>query len=222
MTRLNLMLGGPKELLPTDWQQAPGKWAGADRGTLYLLQHDIQPEFSVGDYDSMTDAERKQVAKQLTKMPVYPAEKDYTDTELLLTMALTEYDARDIVLYAATGGRIDHELSNLLLATEPSYTEFASRLHITDATNWIDFLGAGDHHVKKRAGYPYLGVVPLTGVANLTIVGAKYPLHNWSSERPFSWASNEFVDGQAVKVSFDAGIVAIVYSRDLRGQKTDN
>lgn len=220
VARINLMLGGPKALLPTHWNEAPGEWGAADRGSLFLLDHGIKPVFAVGDYDSLTPAEHQRVEAELPGLETYPPEKDFTDTQLCVLQAMHQYAAREIVLYAATGGRMDHLLANLLLATEPRFRSV--HLRIVDRTNDIFFLQAGSHRLTALPAYQYLGVVPLTAVTDLTISGAKYPLANWSSPVPFSWASNEFVAGQNVTISFTAGTVAIVYSRDLLGQKTDN
>jgi thiamine pyrophosphokinase len=218
--RINLMLGGPKELLPDNWQKAPGIWGAADRGSLFLLEHGIKPTFAVGDYDSLTAAEHQHVTAALADLRTYPPEKDFTDTQLCVLRALNDFNADEIVLYAATGGRMDHLLSNLLLATEDRFR--AAHLRMVDRTNDIFFLQPGVHQVQAQAAYRYLGVVPLTAIEDLNISGAKYPLAHWNSGVPFSWASNEFLPGQDITICFASGTVALVYSRDLHGQKQDN
>lgn len=218
--RINLMLGGPKELLPDNWQNAPGEWGAADRGSLFLLEHGIKPVFAVGDYDSLTSAEHERVTTALTELRTYPPEKDFTDTQVCVLRALNDFAADEIVLYAATGGRMDHLLSNLLLATEDRFR--AAHLRMVDRTNDILFLQPGVHQVQAQTAYRYLGVVPLTAIEDLNISGAKYPLAHWNSPVPFSWASNEFLPGQDITICFASGTVALVYSRDLRGQKQDN
>ena len=46
--------------LPNDLfdQHREDIWGGIDRGALILLKHQIIPEFSVGDFDSVNDEER--------------------------------------------------------------------------------------------------------------------------------------------------------------------
>lgn len=218
--RVNLMLGGPKALLPDSWRQVPGIWGGADRGSLFLLQNHVQPIFAVGDYDSVTPEEKQQVLQQLVNVRTYPPEKDYTDTQLCLMRAIRDFGATDVYLYAATGGRMDHLLANMLLATEPRFA--GVHLHIIDRTNDIVFMHPGTHRLHEKVGYRYLGVVPLTAVRDLNINGAKYPLHHWNSDLPFSWASNEFLPNQDVTICFAAGTVAVIYSRDRNGQQAEN
>lgn len=220
--RINLMVGGPSENLPDHWRSAPGDWGAADRGTLQLARAGLPILFSVGDYDSLKDAEFERLYEAGHTGEQFPSEKDYTDTQLAARAAFTQYGASELYLYAATGGRLDHEMANILLPTDRMFSEYTEHIHIVDRGNRLDYLRAGTHTVLPDSTYPYFGVIPLTAVQDLNISGAKYSLAHWSSSVPFSWASNEFLGDQVATVSFKSGIVAISYSRDLRGQTEDN
>lgn len=222
MSQLNLMAGGPSAPLPDSWPHAAGAWAGIDRGTLRLLQAGITPIFSVGDYDSLTEAEYAQVANSVPAHVRYAPEKDYTDTQLALAKALAMPEVTAIHLYGATGGRLDHALANLYLPLTPDLTAATTKLTVLDCDNRIEYLTAGRAVYQPRAGYRYFGVVCLTPVTGLTIQGAKYPLTNWSSTVPFSWASNEFVLGTPIRIAVQTGTLALIYSRDANGQKQFN
>ncbi|WP_155286691.1 thiamine diphosphokinase [Lacticaseibacillus zhaodongensis] len=220
--RINLMVGGPTANLPADWQQAPGEWAAADRGTLELERAGINMLFSVGDYDSLTENEFAQLYEAGLTGEQFPSEKDYTDTQLAARAAFVHYGADELYIYAATGGRLDHELANILLPTDKMFRAYTERIHLVDRVNLFDYLTPGTHTIAANANYPYFGVIPLTAVDDLNISGAKYPLAHWSTAVPFSWASNEFLGGQPASVCFASGVVAINYSRDYRGQTKDN
>lgn len=222
MTTLNLMAGGPTDNLPADWQQTPGSWAGIDRGTLRLLQAGITPIFSVGDYDSLTDSEYDDVATSVPQHRRFPPEKDFTDTQLALlkTRAMGDVDA--VNLFGATGGRLDHELANLYLPLAENLAFLTDHLVILDAGNRLEYLTDGQKRFAPRSDYRYFGVVCLTPVVDLTIRGAKYPLTSWSSTVPFSWASNEFIGETPIDIAVAKGTLALIYSRDRRGQKTFN
>ncbi|MCI1985640.1 MAG: thiamine diphosphokinase [Lactobacillus sp.] len=222
MTQVNLLVGGPKVLYPNDWVQLPGVWGGVDRGALHLLQAGITPAFAVGDFDSLTVAERTEVAQRIHQRHTAPAEKDETDTEMGVRLAFERYAATRVVLIGATGGRLDHLLANLFLPTQPRFSAYTNQIELRDAQNWVRFFQPGVHTITPVTQYPYLGIVPLTAVVRLTISGAKYPLRDWSSQSPFSWASNEFVGDRPVAVSWQQGVVAVIYSRDRIGQKMDN
>ncbi|WP_179395586.1 thiamine diphosphokinase [Lacticaseibacillus absianus] len=221
MTTLNLMVGGPAAALPTDWPQLAGDWVGVDRGTLRLLKAGITPVLAVGDFDSLTPAERVTVAAAVAELHTAPAEKDETDTEMAVRLALAAGATR-VRLIGATGGRLDHLLANLFLATQPRFAADAARIELLDRQNRVRFFTAGSHQLQPDSTYRYLGIVPLTAIAHLTITGAKYPLHDWSSQTPFAWASNEFVDATPVVISWTQGTVAVIESNDRIGQTRDN
>ncbi|WP_203624797.1 MULTISPECIES: thiamine diphosphokinase [unclassified Lacticaseibacillus] len=221
MTQFNLMVGGPVGLLPEHWQQLAGTWVGVDRGTLHLLQAGITPQFAVGDFDSLTAAEFAQVKQAVKQLHTAKPEKDETDTEMAVRLAF-EAGADRVRLIGASGGRIDHFLSNLFLPTQLRFQQWTEQIEMLDGQNWVQFFLSGTHTLKAQPAYRYLGIVPLTAVAKLTIQGAKYPLKDWSSMTPFSWASNEFVGETPVTISWESGIVAVVYSRDRIGQQHDN
>ncbi|WP_125579596.1 thiamine diphosphokinase [Lacticaseibacillus suibinensis] len=221
MTTYNLMVGGPAAALPANWQALPGQWVGVDRGTLRLLTAAMAPVFAVGDFDSLTREEFAQVKAQVKSLHQAPAEKDETDTEMAVRFAFAA-GADQVRLVGATGGRLDHLLSNLFLPTQPRFQAFAEQIELVDAQNQMRFFRPGRHTLQPQSAYPYLGIVPLTAISLLTIQGAKYPLQDWSSQTPFSWASNEFVGPTPVTIQWQSGMVAVIYSRDRLGQKQNN
>ena len=222
MTTINIMAGGPHDDLPTDWQQLPGVWIGVDRGTLHLVEAGIQPDLAVGDFDSLTLSELRAVREHVKKIQQVPSEKDDTDTELAVKAALQCFSTGDVIILGVTGGRLDHFLSNLFLPLQSRFLPAIERIHLVDVQNRVDYYAPGVHEIQPLPGYRYVAVVNLTPITDLTITGAKYPLKAWDNASPFSWASNEFVGTKPFTVSWTKGVVAIVYSRDRRGQKVDN
>ena len=79
---------------------------GIDRGALILINHSINPVFSVGDFDSVSEEERLQLKHELNIKPV-KAEKDDTDLALGVEEAVNR-GFTEIHIYGATGGRLDH------------------------------------------------------------------------------------------------------------------
>ena len=79
--RINLLCSDrhlPSDVLATLKQD---HWGGIDRGALILINHSINPVFSVGDFDSVSEEERLQLKHELNIKPV-KAEKDDTDLAL--------------------------------------------------------------------------------------------------------------------------------------------
>jgi thiamine pyrophosphokinase len=222
MKTLNVLVGGPV----TDWPEPlkngtiSGDWVAADRGALRLLRLGITPILTVGDFDSLTDEEKDDVLQRLPEVVSVKPEKDETDTELLLRLVNEKYHPDQINIYGATGGRLDHLLSNLWIFSQPRFRELATKVQIIDRTNVVRFFLPGNHELTKLPEMQYLGFMNLTPVSGLTLVDEKYRLTNWASDVPFSFSSNEF-DGQTNHFQFDTGMMMVIQSRDLSGQAAD-
>lgn len=214
-TKLNLLVGGPQELWPESLlnNQVTGDWIGIDRGTLSLIKLGIDPLVAIGDFDSMSMEELDLVKNHVTDIRQSIPEKDDTDTQLGLVVALNEFNADYIDIYGATGGRIDHFLANLWLVLEPRFHKNASKIRMIDRQNTINFYLPGNYQITKEPDKKYLAFIPLTPVSGLTLRDEKYRLTNFNANRPMSFASNEFV-GNTGHFSFDSGVVCVIQSKD--------
>ncbi|WP_144526415.1 thiamine diphosphokinase, partial [Bacillus pumilus] len=84
-----------------------------DRGALFLIENNYKPDLAVGDFDSISPADLLKVrsgSKQLIDCD--PIDKDLTDTELALDLAIKE-QPDIILLMGVTGSRLDHTLANI-------------------------------------------------------------------------------------------------------------
>lgn len=215
MTHLNLLVGGPTSEWPD--QLAAGKvsgdWIGVDRGTLRLLKMGITPLVAIGDFDSLSADELKLVKSAVSDIRQAVPEKDETDTQLAVTVALHEYQYDRLDIYGATGGRLDHFLANFWMVLEPRYRQYAPQIRFIDKQNTITFFAPGSYEIKKEPDKKYLAFVTLENVDHLTLPDEKYNLKDENVTRPISYASNEFV-GDTGHFSFDSGMVAVIQSKD--------
>ena len=85
-----------------------------DGGVRHLQQLGIKPDVIIGDMDSIEPAQLTSYSAQGVKIIKYPANKDFTDTELALDYALN-LKPTAIYIWGALGGRIDHTLANVFL-----------------------------------------------------------------------------------------------------------
>ena len=86
----------------------------ADGGAKYTYQLNLMPELILGDLDSISEEIIEFYREHDTKFKKFPAEKNKSDTELLLETVL-DRGHEEIILLAALGGRFDHALANLYL-----------------------------------------------------------------------------------------------------------
>ncbi|MFT9083061.1 MAG: thiamine diphosphokinase [Leuconostoc pseudomesenteroides] len=211
--QINILAGGPVDLWPKNLFNEPGVWIGADRGAWYLYQHRVAMMLAVGDFDSLTSAEFEALQEHITAENIVHvrAEKDETDTELAIMFAQKQ-SVSCIKVFGATGGRLDHLLSNLWLMADPKFDDVVEKLEIIDQTNSVTFFKAGQHSVLKHKNSHYLGFMPINDVKNFKIIDVKYPL-TLTENKYKMWSSNEFLNDR-VHVSFDTGIIMVTQSID--------
>jgi thiamine pyrophosphokinase len=81
---------------------------GVDAGAETLLESGVKVDLAIGDFDSLKN---KDLLKKINHLE-YPKEKDYSDTEIAVTHAISlGYD--EIILTNMLGGRTDHLLFNI-------------------------------------------------------------------------------------------------------------
>lgn len=190
------------------------KIIGIDRGNLFLLRQGIIPDLAIGDFDSLNEAEKKEVFSQVKETQTSPAEKDDTDTQLALVRTFECYPEAEITLIGATGGRLDHLLANLWLGLEPRFELFLTQIKIADKGNIVSYIASGNHTIKKIPTMKYLAFCCLTPVKQLTLKNVKYELSAVDFLQPTSLASNEFLTGDA-EVNFSDGLIAVIQSKDV-------
>ncbi|MDD7692867.1 MAG: thiamine diphosphokinase [Limosilactobacillus sp.] len=213
--RVNVMVGGPQEQIPAEAvrQHRDETWIGVDHGATLLLDWGIKPVAAIGDFDSTAPAEFTRLKERLKDIETYPPAKDFTDTQLGTMTAIKKFHPDQIVIWGATGGRLDQELANLYLPMQDRFMPYLSRIQLVDRCNIVRYFLPGTYSIYRQPGFDYLAFVSLTPVRGLTLPDEKYPLVNWSSTIPFSWSSNRFTSS-VNHFSFDEGVVAVIWSRD--------
>ncbi len=185
----------------------------ADKGLLFLYEHQILPNYIVGDFDS-TPEEVVEFYKEQTNIPVreYNPVKDSTDTEIAIHLSLC-LGRKHIVLIGATGGRIDHIWANV--QSLKIALDAGADARILDRQNEIRLLDQGIVLKREEAYGPYFSVFPLgQTVHDFNITGAKYPLaHHELTPYDSLCVSNEFAADE-VEISFPAGEVILMQTRD--------
>lgn len=84
----------------------------ADGGVKYLELLGVEADICIGDFDSVSIAERKKIDRSKAQVIELPTKKDETDT-LAAIMEGVELGCSTFYLIGALGGRLDHTLANL-------------------------------------------------------------------------------------------------------------
>ncbi|AEF84196.1 thiamine diphosphokinase [Treponema primitia ZAS-2] len=171
--------------------------AAADSGLLAAEAAGLRPDWIVGDMDSLGELSR------LDRYPPdrvlrYPSDKDYTDTELLLSL-LWEQGCDELWLLGGGGGRTDHLLAiQALFEREKSpdrWITAAEDIRQVRAGHPLEVAGAQAVSGGQAPG-SLVSVFPLgIGPWELESRGLKWPLSGLPWERGFFGLSNVALEG---------------------------
>lgn len=184
-----------------------------DKGLEALNKLHILPNHIVGDLDSVEESILESYKSNPTiTIHEYIPEKDYTDTDIALKLAIS-LSSSHITILGALGKRMDHTLANihiLMIALESNIP-----CELLDSNNRI-YLINKTHTIKKSNVYgKYISLIPLTSkVEGLTLIGFKYPLNNYSLTIGKSLGiSNELINDSAT-ICLKNGILIVIESKD--------
>lgn len=184
----------------------------ADSGYRNARLMGVSPSVAVGDFDSL--ARDEQSFSSDTKVIRLPAEKDLSDTQAAVNIAL-ERGADEIVIIGGLDGRLDHTMANMLVVEE--LTKKGIVATITDGRNRVRFLSSSSVLIL-RENFKYLSIVPTVDtLKKVDVKGCKYPLKRATLLRsdPSFAISNEIVENCAF-VSIGRGSAYIIESNDKK------
>ena len=161
----------------------------------------------LGDFDSIGQVPRDEGFE----IQQVPAEKDYTDTQLAVEIAL-ERGASEIIIIGGLSGRLDHTLSTLAILEDLQARGVHGR--ITDGQSRAHFLKSSSTLVA-RSPYKYLSLVAADEVVKgVDIEGCKYPLKRATLRRRHQFAVSNEITGNVAFIAVKKGGVYIIESRD--------
>lgn len=210
--KANLLCGNrnlPKDILVDN---VDADWIGIDRGTLMLLEAGITPQFAVGDFDSITQEEKSFIEQQIEINP-YNSEKDDTDLALGIDQAV-QSGYKEIHVYGATGGRLDHFLGALQILEKPEYVENNIVIKLIDQSNEVQFLQRGQYHIEMNELYPYISFIPVTYPTVITLKHFKYNLYRETLKQGSTLTISNEIQASNGEVELIEGNILMIRSRD--------
>lgn len=190
-----------------------GKIIGVDHGAEWLLKHDIVPDYFIGDFDSVHPSFFEKIKRDYPdKVLSFPPEKDETDTELAINLALSLHP-KHITILGGNGTRLDHVIANIQLLLKTERLNISSRM--IDSNNRIQLLLPGQSKKIEKSDYPYVSLIPFSDkVDGISIAGFKYPLNQASMQLGIPYGiSNELMEPVGT-ISIKSGILLIIESKD--------
>ncbi len=189
------------------WRTADLRIA-ADGGAANARQHlTLAPHALIGDFDSIDTATRDWCVQAHAELIQHPREKNETDLELAIDLAIAR-GATDISVLGALGGRFDQMMANAFLLVKPAQAHIPARIIDIDFDAWL----AWEHSSISGKIGETVSLMPITDrVDGIVTDGLRYPLRNETlylgSPRG---VSNELVVENA-SVSFKNGLLLVVH-----------
>ena len=161
----------------------------------------------LGDFDSIGDVPRDSGIE----IQQVPAEKDYTDTQLAVEIAI-DRGATDIIIIGGLTGRLDHTLSTLAILEELHARKVYGT--VTDGQSRARYMKSSSTLIA-RSPYKYLSIIAADEVVKgVDIEGCKYPLKKATLRRCHQFAVSNEITGNVAFIAVKKGGVYIIESRD--------
>ena len=172
-----------------------------------LLGYGERIDKLVGDFDSVKEKDFPARAEIIR----VPAEKDVTDTQLAVSVAIDE-GADEIIIVGGLSGRLDHTLSNLYLLE--FLAERGIYATVVDGFNRARYINRSSLLIAKSE-YKYFSLICAEKEAKgVSIDGAKYPLKNAKLSRSLQYAVSNEVEGNCALVSVRRGSLFVIESKN--------
>lgn len=177
-----------------------GAWAKAvDAG--------IRVDRVVGDLDSLTRAERATLLASDTEVEIHEPDKDFTDLELAVDSALRS-GARELIVFGAFGGRIDHTLANVLMLEKALRRGVEVELVAGRETAW---LVRGEFELPDGRPGDRVSLIPLSRGAVVRTDGLRYRLNDEPLVRASAHGISNVIEELPVRIAARSGTLLVVH-----------
>lgn len=182
----------------------------ADSGARHCKNFHVTPDLLVGDFDSVREADYAHYAAAGVEIVQFPAEKDYTDSELAVDIAVKKGCSK-VILLGAYGTRLDHSLAAIFLLKV--LLDKGIEGILADEHNEVKLINS--HITLQREDGVNVSLIPLEGdVTGITTSGLYYPLEDATLKVGASrGVSNKFAQDVA-QVTVKEGYLLVIKSRD--------
>lgn len=165
---------------------------GVDGGIYEIVKMGKKVDLAVGDFDSCNIEE---VVMHCDKIRAFPREKDYSDLELAI-MEIKDYQFEKVIIYNATGGRLDHFQASLNILIKYSNLN----IEIIDNRNLIKVINQTTTIAKSQ--YKYCSLFAIDEGVRISLKGFRYPLENYALHKFDNLClSNEIINEGLIEIN---------------------
>lgn len=190
-----------------------------DGGLEYCKLCGIQPDYLVGDFDTIADdILQEYAANPWIQVKRYDPQKDLTDTDAAVNLAIeliqnNKEPENMVYLLGGIGSRMDHTMANIGCLKKTMQAGIPMK--IMDEHNCIYGFSQSFRLYREQLVYQeYLSLLALEQVEGLTIKGMKYETDHITLSVLESRGVSNQLEQEEAEVEFTSGVVLVVESRD--------
>lgn len=184
-----------------------------DGGANILFQLKNLPDIAIGDFDSISNEANLWLQNNKVERITYPCEKDFSDFELTSQRIIQTFTPIPIHLFGMIGGRSDHFLFNLKVATNLFNQGFNPIFHSSKED--IFFVNSKHPiHINDHVG----DTVSLIPIKNSVLIhqtkGLKYNLWDEELSEHSTRGLSNLITQESMEVKVSEGIVLLIITRN--------
>lgn len=174
----------------------------ADSGYDRAIKYGIKPDVVVGDMDSVKSSYDEENVR------VFPAKKDFTDSELALKHAIDK-NFDDILMFGMIGTRFDHGFANISLLLNG----IGKNVCIIDSNNIIRMI-CDEISIEGNVG-DTVSILPFSGdIEGITTNGLEYPLSDSVIKLGTSLGVSNRMTAKTCRITIKKGTALVIRSKD--------
>ena len=179
-----------------------------DKGIELCKACEVAPGFLIGDFDSADNSAVEWAQAKNIPVEKYPADKDFTDTQLALRRAAEIFGEHVALLTGVFGGRLDHLYSNIFTCAALNRNIF-----LADEREVIFYLRGGESVEIKFFQKPLaVSLLPMTSSCEgVTTKNLHWELDGATLTQNFPNATSNRADSDKIFVGVGRGTLAIYF-----------
>jgi len=178
----------------------------ADSGYAHAIAMGFVPNELVGDMDSISAVDLADAHDLKVLITEYPTDKDLTDTEIAIAIALARHSAH-ITVVSGGGDRFDH-----VLGMVHSLASFAATVetNLLIGTARVSYVGIAQTLSLDTHAGNIVSLLPIGGDATVTTTGLQWELDNDTLQSFASRGISNIATGKSASISVTDGCIAVV------------
>ena len=179
-----------------------------DKGIEICKACAVVPNFLIGDFDSAENSAVDWAREKNIPVEKYPAEKDFTDTQLALNRAAEIFGEHVALLTGIFGGRFDHLYSNIFTCAALN-----RKIFLADEREIIFYLRGGESSEIKFFKKPLaVSLLPMTSnCAGVKTKNLHWELDGATLTQNFPNAISNRIENDKISVAVGSGTLAIYF-----------